>query len=72
MMTHGGTDARGVTETDSDTASYRQLVLARGGAGVVMAARLTSAVPAYKASPDVAYLEVGNTGALEENRGLPL
>jgi hypothetical protein len=51
MMTHGVADARGVTETDSDTVSYRQHVLARRGAGVVLAARLTSAIPAHKSGP---------------------
>jgi hypothetical protein len=51
MMTHGVADARGLTETDSDTVSYRQHVLARRGAGVVLAVRLTSAV--HKAAPAV-------------------
>jgi hypothetical protein len=53
MMTHGGTGARGLTETDSDTVTYRCLVLAGRGTHVVWRARLTSAIPAHKAAPAV-------------------
>jgi len=60
-----------VSTGDTDTASYLHKLLAGRGVRVVWAARLTSAEPAHETSPDVAYLEVGNTGALEENRSLP-
>jgi hypothetical protein len=67
MMTHGGQGARGVTETDSDTESYRKLVLAQRGTGVVQAARLTSAV--HKTAP--ATLGTSNRGLNTKERYLP-